>query len=106
MVMPTAYVLIKCKDGAQGRITSNLGGKDTIREIQPTVGHYDFVAKITSPDIEHLDQVIGEIHYNDKVRSTKILRLNESLKLDLYSNHKESWQTGLIRNDRSDRKSF
>ena len=58
---------------------SKLDGKDTIREIQPTVGHYDFVAKITSPDIELLDELIGEIHCNDKVRSTNVLRLNEAV---------------------------
>ena len=77
--MPTAFVLIKCEEGAEGRILSNLDRKDTIHEIQPTVGHYDFVAKITSPDMEHLDKVIGEIHCNDKVRSTKVLRLNEAV---------------------------
>ena len=58
---------------------SNLDRKDTIHEIQPTVGHYDFIAKITSPDMEHLDEVIVEIHCNDKVRSTKVLRLNETV---------------------------
>jgi len=77
--MPTAFVLIKCEDGAEERIMRNLDRKDTIRELQPTVGHYDFVAKITSPDIEHLDEIIGEIHCNDKVRSTKVLRLNEAV---------------------------
>ena len=77
--MPTAFVLIKCEEGAEDRIMSNLDGKDTIREIQPTVGHYDFVAKITSPDIELLDELIGEIHCNDKVRSTNVLRLNEAV---------------------------
>jgi len=77
--MPTAFVLIKCDEGAEGRIMSNLDRKDTIHEIQPTVGHYDFVAKITSPDMERLDEIIGEIHCNDKVRSTKVLRLNEAV---------------------------
>ena len=77
--MPTAFVLIKCDEGAEGRIMSNIDRKHTIHEIQPTVGHYDFVAKITSPDMERLDEIIGEIHCNDKVRSTKVLRLNEAV---------------------------
>ena len=68
--MPTAYVLIKCEEGAEGKIIANLNQKDTIHEIQPTVGHYDFIAKVTSPDMEHLDELIGEIRCNDKVRST------------------------------------
>ena len=77
--MPTAFVLIKCEEGAEGRIMKNLDGKDTIREIQPTVGHYDLIAKITCPDGEHLDEEIREIIYNDKVRSTNVLRLNEAV---------------------------
>jgi DNA-binding Lrp family transcriptional regulator len=77
--MPTAFVLIKCEEGAEDRIMRNLDGKNTVREIQSTVGHYDLVAKITSPDIEHLDEVIGEIHCNEKVHSTKVLRLNETV---------------------------
>ena len=75
--MPTAFVLIKCEEGAERKIMRRFCGKDTVREIQPTVGHYDFVAKITSPDVEHLDKIIVEIHRNDKVRSTNVLRLNE-----------------------------
>ena len=75
--MPTAYVLIKCEDGAEGRIMHNLNQNDTIHEIQPTVGHYDFIAKVTSSDMERLDEIIGEIHCNNKVRSTNVLRLNE-----------------------------
>jgi len=76
--MPTAFVLIRCEDGEEGKIMRNLDGRDAIREIQPTVGHYDFVAKITSPDLEHLDEVIGNIHRSGKVLSTKVLRLSET----------------------------
>ena len=77
--MPTAFVLIKCDEGTEQGIMKRLGRKDVIREVQPTVGHYDLVAKITSPSIEHLDELIGEIHCDDKVRSTKVLRLNEAV---------------------------
>lgn len=74
--MSTAFVLIKCKDDAEGSI-GNLDETEVKGEIEPTVGHYDFVAKITSPDMKHLDKAIGEIHRDDKVRSTHVLRLNE-----------------------------
>jgi DNA-binding Lrp family transcriptional regulator len=76
-ILPTAFVLIRCEEGAEGKIMSKLDGKDSIGEIKPTVGHYDFIAKVTSPDMEHLDKIIGEIRHNDKVRSTNVLRLNE-----------------------------
>jgi DNA-binding Lrp family transcriptional regulator len=76
-ILPTAFVLIKCEEGADGKIMSSLDKKDAIREIQPTVGHYDFIAKVTSPDMERLYEIIGEIRCNDKVRSTNVLKLNE-----------------------------
>jgi DNA-binding Lrp family transcriptional regulator len=78
-IMPAAFVLIKCEEGAEVRIMNNLHGSDTISEIQPTVGHYDFVAKIISPDIDHLNEIIREILCNDKIRSTNVLRLNEAV---------------------------
>lgn len=76
--MPTAFVLIRCEEGAEDKIMDNFRGKDIIKEIQPTIGHYDFVAKITSPDVEHLDKVIGTIRGDDKVRSTKVLTLYDA----------------------------
>ena len=75
--MPTAFVLIRCEEGAEERIMRKYNGKNSVGEIKPTVGHYDFVAKITSPDADRLDEIIEEIHCNDKVRSTNVLRLNE-----------------------------
>ena len=76
--MPTAFVLIKCEEGAEEKIMNKIDRKDAVSEIQPTVGHYDFVAKITSKNIENLDEIIGEIHCNEKIRSTNVLRLNET----------------------------
>jgi len=81
IIIPTAFVLIKCEDGAETKIRHSLDKKNTIKEFQPTVGHYDFIAKITSPDTKRLDEIIGEIHSNDKVRSTNVLRLNEAVEV-------------------------
>ena len=75
--MPTAFVLIRCEEGAEKRIMRKYNGKNSVSEIQPTVGHYDFVAKIASPDVDRLDEIIEEIHCNDKVRLTNVLRLSE-----------------------------
>ena len=75
--MPSAYVLMKCEVGAERRIIKNLSEEDTIGEVQPTIGHYDLVAKITSTTIEHMDEIIKEIHRDDKILSTKVLRMNE-----------------------------
>ncbi len=75
--MPSAYVLMKCEEGAEKRIINNLNVEDTIREVQPTIGHYDLIAKITTPTIEHMDEIIREIHKNNEVLSAKVLRTNE-----------------------------
>ncbi len=73
VVLPTVFVLIKCEDGADDKIMESLDKTDTRWDIQPTIGHYDMIAKITSPVIEHLNDTIEEIRGNDKVRSTKVL---------------------------------
>ena len=77
-IMPTAFVLIKCEEGEEPRLMMKLAGTDWIREVQPTVGHYDLLTKVASPSVEQLNKVIEEIHGHDKVRSTKVLlKMNE-----------------------------
>jgi len=77
-IMPTAFVLIKCEEGEESRIMRKLAGTDWIREVQPTVGHYDLLTKVASPSVEQLNKVIEEIHGHDKGRSTKVLlKMNE-----------------------------
>ncbi len=75
--MPSAYVLMRCEEGAEKRMIRNLNVEVTIREVQPTIGHYDWIAKITSPSVEQMDEIIKEIHSNNEVLSTKILRMHE-----------------------------
>ncbi|MDE1829278.1 MAG: Lrp/AsnC ligand binding domain-containing protein [Thaumarchaeota archaeon] len=75
--MPSAYVLMKCEEGAENRIIKNLTKTDVIREVQPTIGHYDLIAKITSSSIEDMDEIIQQIHKDEKIHSTKVLRMNE-----------------------------
>ena len=71
--MPTAFVLIKCEDGAERKIMRSFDKTDVRWDVQPTVGQYDFIAKIASPSLEHLNEIIEEIRANDEVRSTKVL---------------------------------
>lgn len=75
--MPSAYVLMRCEEGAECRILRDLSGTAMIKEIQPTIGHYDLIAKITSTDLEHMNKVIEELHRDDKVLATKVLRMSE-----------------------------
>lgn len=75
--MPSAYVLMKCEEGAEKRIIKNLTDADVIQEVQPTIGHYDLVAKITSSSVEDMDEILQRIHRDEKIRSAKVLRMNE-----------------------------
>ena len=75
--MPTAYVLLRCKEGSEELIMEDHAGTNTIREILPTIGHYDLIAKISSPHTESIDEVIGRIHRDEKVRTAKVLRTND-----------------------------
>src|SRR5947209_28033 len=70
--MPTAFAQVRCEEGVKINIIKNIDGRDVIGEIQSTVWHYDFVAKITSPDMEHLDEIIEKTHCNDKVHLTNV----------------------------------
>ncbi|TLX91127.1 MAG: Lrp/AsnC family transcriptional regulator [Thaumarchaeota archaeon] len=77
-IMPTAFVLIKCEEGEEPRIVRKLAGTDWVREVKPTVGHYDLLTRVASPSVEQLNEVIEKIHGHDKVRSTKVLlKMNE-----------------------------
>jgi len=76
--MPTAFVLVKCEQGTEERIIQDLNRSDSIREVQPTIGHYDLIAKITSPSTEHLNDIIEEIQRDDKVHLAQVLlRMNQ-----------------------------
>ncbi|TLX95826.1 MAG: Lrp/AsnC family transcriptional regulator [Thaumarchaeota archaeon] len=76
--MPTAFVLVKCEQGTEERIIQDLNRSDSIREVQPTIGHYDLIAKITSPSTEHINDIIEEIQRDDKVHLAQVLlRMNQ-----------------------------
>lgn len=71
--MATAFVLIRCEEGDEHEIRRSFDKTDVIIDFKPTIGHYDMIAKITSPSIRQLNETIKEFHGNDKVRATKVL---------------------------------
>ena len=77
--MPSAYVLMKCEEGKESEIVKNLSRTGYMKEVQPTIGHYDLVAKLTFPNVDSLDGIIEEILCDDNVRSTRVLRMNETM---------------------------
>jgi DNA-binding Lrp family transcriptional regulator len=76
-LMPSAFVLMKCKEGAENKIIENLTEARQI-EIQHTIGHYDMITKVTSKNSYDLDEIIDEIRRHDKIGSIKVLRTNEA----------------------------
>ena len=75
--MPTAYVLMKCEEGAENRIMRNLSGSDYIRELLPTIGHYDLIAKVSSGTTGEMDEILRQIHSDEKVRAARVLTMND-----------------------------
>lgn len=78
--MPTAFVLIRCDEDARDILTK-LASKKEIRDLQQTVGHYDFVARITSPSMDYLDEIIEDIRRHEQVRLTNVLRMSETVEV-------------------------
>ena len=72
--MATAYVLINCELGSEESIIQELKNLDGVIEVHGTFGAYDVLAKIESPTVEVLREVITwKIRKVDQIRSTLTL---------------------------------
>ena len=71
--MATAYILINCELGSEESIIQQLKNLG-VREVHGTFGAYDILAKIESPTVETLREVITwKIRKIDQIRSTLTL---------------------------------
>ena len=67
----SAYIMITCESGSEGTIREELESIDGVKEIQSTFGAYDILAKIESPTIESLrDIIVHRIRKISKIRAT------------------------------------
>jgi len=74
MGMATAYVLINCELGSEESIIGQLKAIPGVKEVHGTFGAYDILAKIESPTVEALREVITwKIRKIEKIRSTLTL---------------------------------
>jgi len=74
LCMATAYVLINCELGSEEAIISQLKAIPGVKEVHGTFGAYDILAKIESPTVEALREVITwKIRKIEKIRSTLTL---------------------------------
>ena len=72
--MATAYILIKCELGSEELIIQQLKNIDDISEVSGTFGAYDILAKIESPTVETLREIITwKIRKIAHIRSTLTL---------------------------------
>ena len=72
--MATAYILINCELGSEELIIQQLKKIDDISEVSGTFGAYDILAKIESPTVETLREIITwNIRKIDQIRSTLTL---------------------------------
>ena len=72
--MATAYILINCELGSEGKIIKQLKEFSGIKEVHGTFGAYDILAKIESVNVEELRETITwKIRKIDQIRSTLTL---------------------------------
>ena len=72
--MATAYILINCELGSEELIIQQLKNIDDISEVSGTFGAYDILAKIESPTVEALREIITwKIRKINQIRSTLTL---------------------------------
>jgi len=70
----TAYILINCELGSEELIIQQLKNIDDISEVSGTFGAYDILAKIESPTVETLREIITwKIRKIAQIRSTLTL---------------------------------
>ena len=72
--MAIAYVLINCELGAEESIIQQLKSLDGVVEVHGTFGAYDILAKVESPAVDVLREIITwKVRKIDQIRSTLTL---------------------------------
>jgi len=72
--MAVGFVLINVTPGAEKKVFDTMIKWEEIQELYPLFGDYDLIAKISSPDLEGLsDIVVNKIRTIKGVTETKTL---------------------------------
>lgn len=72
--MATAYVLINCELGSEQKIIDQIKPIEGVKEVRGVFGAYDILAKIETPSVEQLREIITwKIRKMDRIRSTLTL---------------------------------
>ncbi len=77
-MMKTAFILITCDVGTEGKIVETLKTIDGIKEVQRVMGNYDIIVKLEAQTKEDLMKIITQkIRKIANIRSTLSLIKNE-----------------------------
>ncbi len=77
-MMKTAFTLITCDVGTEGKIVQNLKTIDEIKEAQRVMGNYDIVVKLETQTKEDLMKIITQkIRIIPNIRTTLSLMKTE-----------------------------
>ena len=72
--MTTAYVLINCDLGSEGKVISELKSLEDVVEVHGTFGAYDILAKVEAELVEKVRETITwKIRKIENIRSTLTL---------------------------------
>ena len=77
-MLKTAFTLITCDVGTEGKIVENLKTIDGIKEVQRVMGNYDIIVKLEAPTKEDLMKIITQkIRIITSIRTTLSLMKTE-----------------------------
>ena len=72
--MPSAFVFINTKSGAEDYVYNQIRGIDTVKESYVSYGVYDLIVKVETDDMAKLKEIVSyKIRSLDKVKSTLTL---------------------------------
>jgi len=74
-----AFVLLNCEMGAEKAIIDELKSIEGVKEVHPTYGAYDILAKIEAQDQHKLREILTyKIRKMNKIRGTVTLIENQN----------------------------
>jgi DNA-binding Lrp family transcriptional regulator len=70
----TAYVMINCEMGSEGKIVEDVKSLDSVKEVSGVFGNYDIVVKLECTNVEEISETIAKkIRQLGKIQCTTTL---------------------------------
>ena len=76
--MPTAFVLLHVKPGAESEVLENIRKIDAVEDTYRIYGTYDTIVKVNAETMEKLKEIVTwQVRSLDKVQQTITLKVME-----------------------------